>query len=297
MRQHQRHRRRHGPRARRTRSPARRGTVASFTGQAGGGVMDVVFQGNTVSNTHAGERLRRGRGGHWRADGGGDDVDGSMPTASGGADGDTITLFKAASGSLLSGTVSNNTIGVMARGHHPDRERAATASSSPPPGPERCASPGEPATPSCSTARRASYKRTIPTAATPTNFTITGNTTAQPSAEALAGAGGPLTNGAPSSRRHHQRLRRHHGQQLQRGAIRQQHQRRAPRRQVGAGTGHTFRLPGYVGTTARQRGRIRRWQQPARATVLVQTDSPVTAAAVHRGRRRLPVAMMKVWIP
>jgi hypothetical protein len=84
------------------------GDLGDFTGQTGT-TMDVVFQGNTCSNTHPGNNI--GGGGMALQTQGSYTFDVSGNSFRG-ANGSAITLFKASAGTLLSGALQNNTIGV-----------------------------------------------------------------------------------------------------------------------------------------------------------------------------------------
>ncbi|MGE4070425.1 MAG: Ig-like domain-containing protein [Lysobacterales bacterium] len=84
------------------------GDIGDFTGQTGT-TMDVVFQNNTVSNSHPLNNI--GGGGMTFATQGSYTFNASNNTFRD-ANGSAITLFKASAGTLLSGTFANNTIGV-----------------------------------------------------------------------------------------------------------------------------------------------------------------------------------------
>lgn len=85
------------------------GDLAEFTGQTGT-TMDVVFQNNTLSNSHTYNNT--GGGGVTLATQGVMTLNVSNNTMSG-AHGSAVTLFKAFNGTSMSGTLDNNDIGTM----------------------------------------------------------------------------------------------------------------------------------------------------------------------------------------
>lgn len=243
------------------------GDLVNFTGQSGS-IMDVVFQGNALSNTHAQNIV--GGGGMTLATEGRMtfDVDGNSFR---GADGSALTLFKATAGTLLSGVVNNNTIGA-----------GGVADSGSKSGNGIFVAAG-----GTGTLGLTITNNTIAQYSTAgiyadnvdgsyaANFTITGNTTAQPSPEAFAGL--VLTNGSPGSGDTVNVCAKITGNNFSGGDP-------ANTSDVyitasGAGAGHTFNLPGYVGTTLANVAGFIGGNNPPTATVLVQTDAPVTAAA------------------
>ena len=150
------------------------------------------------------------------------DVDGNTFS---GADGSALTLFKASDGALLSGrspTTRSAPAGwpIPARRRRQRHLRRRRRHRHPGPDHHQQHDP-------CSTTAAGIYADNTDGSYT-ANFTITGNTTAEPDANAFAGL--VLTNGAPGSERHRQRLREDHRQRLQRRRSGQQ-QRRPRRRQ------------------------------------------------------------------
>jgi len=84
------------------------GDMVNFTGQTGTN-MEVIFQNNTLDNNHSQNII--GGGGITLATQGVMNFNVSNNSMQG-AHGSALTLFKASSGTVLSGTVNNNTIGV-----------------------------------------------------------------------------------------------------------------------------------------------------------------------------------------
>ena len=213
------------------------GELVSFTGQIGT-TMDVVFHNNALSNTHAQNVV--GGGGMTLATQGTMtfDVDGNSFS---GADGSALTLFKASEGALLSGRVNGNAIGVSGVADSGSRTGsgifvvgAGTGTLS--------------LTITNNTILHYDgggiYADNTDGSYT-ANFTITGNTTAEPDANAIAGL--LITNGSPSSGDTVNVCAKITGNDFSAGD---------PGNSSdvfvgasGAAAGHTFNLPGYVGAT------------------------------------------------
>jgi hypothetical protein len=111
------------------------------------------------------------------------------------------------------------------------------------------------------------------------NFTITGNTTSQPSPEAFAGL--VLTNGSPGSNDTINVCAKITGNNFSAGDPTNTSDALIVASGAGGGPGHTFNLPGYAGSTiADVVGFLGANNPPPAATVFaVSTDAPVTAAA------------------
>ena len=166
------------------------GDNVNFTGQAGS-TMTVTMRNNTLANSHLQNII--GGGGLTLATQGTMNfvVDGNSIN---GADGSAVTLFKAAAGTLMSGILNNNTIGtsgVLDSGSKTGNGIFVSA-----------AGAGTMSYTITNNVIR-QYKGNAGIFADNTggsytaNFTITGNTTAEPGASSFAGLA--VTNGSPGS--------------------------------------------------------------------------------------------------
>jgi len=166
------------------------GDLANFTGQTAT-TMDVDFSSNTLANSHAQNII--GGGGLTLATQGSMTFDVSGNTMSG-ADGSAITLQKALAGTLLSGSISNNTIGQTGVSGSGSKSGNGLFGSFAGSGGIRLAITNNVIRQYLGNAGM--YFDNTDGSYT-ADFTITGNTVAEPGAAAFAGLA--LTSGAPSS--------------------------------------------------------------------------------------------------
>jgi hypothetical protein len=200
--------------------------------------MDVVFRNNELKNTHPQNLV--GGGGMTLATQGTMTflVDGNQMS---GADGSALTLFKATEGALMSGKVASNTIGTSGVAESGSRTAHGIFVVGAGTGTLGLTITGN-------TIRQydgAGIYADNTDGSYTANFTITGNTTAEPDANAFAGL--VLTNGAPGSGDTVKVCAKVSSNDFSTGD---------PGNSAdilvgvsGAAAGHTFNLPGYTGST------------------------------------------------
>jgi hypothetical protein len=250
------------------------GDLVNFTGQTGT-TMEVVFRNNALSNSHAQNII--GGGGMTLATQGTltFNVDGNTFR---GADGSAVTLQKADLGALLQGTISNNTIGATGVAGSGSKSGNGIF--------------GSFAGAGTITLRIANndirqyvgngglfFDNTGGSYSA--NFTITGNTTAEPGGGAFAGLA--ITNGSPGSADTVNVCADVTANDFSNGDP-------ADANDVivgasGSAAGHTFRLPGFGGSTLNDVQNFVKGNNlnPATTAVTAYTDPPVTPAAFVGG--------------
>ena len=247
------------------------GDLGNFTGQTGT-TMDVIFQANTCANSHPNNII--GGGGLTLATQGTYTFNVSSNSFSG-ADGSAIALFKASSGTNLSGVIRSNTIGVSGVADSGSKSGNGIFLSS-------SGSGTISLTIDNNNIRQYSGNAGIYLDNTDGNYAvnlnITGNTTAEPGPAAFAGLA--LAAGAPSSTDAITVCANITGNNFSAGDP-----SNANDVIVGVSTGgSSMRLPGYSGSTlADVQNFIFANNNVAGTTVSAYVDAPATAASFIGG--------------